>query len=73
MPYTIKTLKGDDARKQAVAAPPFGPGFNDKLAAQADSMVVTGSSFGDPGEDWVEFTLLGVDGQVQARRRVAGY
>jgi len=73
MPYTIKTLAGDDARTQAIAPPPIGPGFTDTQAAQADSMVVTGSSFGDPGEDWVEFTLISADGQVQARRRIAGY
>ena len=73
MPHTIETLTGEVARQQATIKPPFGPGFTTEQAAKAHSMVITGSSFEDPGEDWVEFKLLGEDGQAQASRRTAGY
>ena len=40
---------------------------------KVSSVVVTGSSFSDPGDDWCEYTLVDEAGDVLASRRIQGY
>ena len=48
--------------------------FEGKAPQQkVSSIVVTGSSFSDPGDDWCEYTLVDEEGNVLASRRIQGY
>jgi hypothetical protein len=71
--YVIETVKDpEQIRVKATKNGPFGPGFAADAAAKADTLVVRGTSFTDPGPDYVEFELL-ADGRSLGVRRVEGY
>jgi len=72
MPYLINEVTGDDVVKEATTKPPFGPGFNEKLAQQADRMEIWGSTFKDPGPDWCRFKLFNGEEEL-ATVTVNGY
>jgi hypothetical protein len=59
--------------REAVKPPPFGPGFHLDDLEDVVTMEVHGSSFSDPGHDFVEFRLLDSEGVVLRLRRVGGY
>ena len=73
MPHEVNRFEGHVARTHAVLAPPFGPGFKPDEAERAELMVVTGSSFSDPGGDWCEFELFDADNNSVGKKRVGGY
>lgn len=51
---------------------PFGGGFDEREAEEADRMEVWCSRFDDPGPDYNVFRLV-KDDMVIAERRVVGY
>ncbi len=55
----------------ATTTPPFGPGFDPTVVAQADRMDVWGTTEAAP-EDYTEFRLL-KDGHIIAVARIPGY
>jgi len=71
--YLIDKKMGDEARRMAAEAPPFGPGFPADRAAAAESIEVWGSSFGDPGPDRTEFRLFDAAGNPVGQRVLGGY
>ncbi len=74
MPYVIEEVKGAKLKDAAMLPVPFGPGFDAATVAKADRLVITGSSFSDPGPDYCLFELFkGEDKQPVATRRVGGY
>ncbi len=71
--YLMNTIPMDDQSvPNAVDTPPFGPGFSEDEARNADAMEIWGTQFNDPGPDYVEFRLI-KDGQTWVERRVDGY
>jgi len=70
----METIQNDDPKMKQTAtqSAPFGPGFDQETVEQADSMQVWGSSFDDPGADFVEFQLFNGDKMI-AKKRVGGY
>jgi len=72
MPHLIGAYKGDEMEKKAAEQPPFGPGFNSEEIAEADKLLVEGSSFIDPGDDYTRFTLMRGLTKV-AERKLGGY
>jgi hypothetical protein len=73
MPHELSRLTGSDAQVAAAERPPFGPGFAPDLVARTQTLVITGSSFNDPGGDWTAFTIADAAGTVIATRRIDGY
>ena len=70
--YRVDITTGEELLPAATATPPFGPGFSTDIVAQADTLEMWGSSFTDPGDDFVEYRLL-KKGQVVQTKRFAGY
>ena len=73
MPYVMDTIKGDRLAREATRGSPFGPGFSEAQVKGAERMIITASSFSDPGGDSVVFQLHDASGAVIASRRIAGY
>jgi hypothetical protein len=73
MPYTIDTVTGQRLPIEAIAPPPFGPGFQPEVVATATSMEILGSSATDPGPDWCRFVLKDADGAVIRTITIPGY
>jgi hypothetical protein len=72
MPHLMHTHTGEVMEREAKTGAPFGPGFSQEQIDASDSMQVWGSSFSDPGGDYVEFKLFNGE-KVVAERRLAGY
>ena len=68
--YEIRRTTNKDLM---MASPPFGGGFTQAQANEASELIVTATSFGDPGPDHCEFKLEREDGTVVAVSRVAGF
>lgn len=74
MPYPIRECKTPEwIALEAVRQPPFGPGFSQSQIDRAAKLIVTGTCFNDPGDDWVSFELLDATGKCIAAKRIAGY
>lgn len=69
----IAKFSGDNLRKAALAAAPFGPGFTAEQLVGAETLEVWGSAFTAAGADYCEFRLLDKAGNRLATRRVGGY
>jgi len=67
------TYLGKNARTQAAAPPPFGPGFPPEIAEKAEKLEVTGTSFNDAGPDYCEFRVFDRQGTLLGLKRVEGY
>lgn len=74
MPYAGPTYdKIANAGNFTSACKKFGGGdFSEELQAQATHVVITYSSFLDPGEDWNQFDLYRGD-ELIATKTVEGY
>jgi hypothetical protein len=72
MPYLGKTVTGEAVKAEATSRPPFGPGFSEEKAAEADKLEIWHSSFTDPGEDFTEFVLYKNNEQIDSAM-VGGY
>lgn len=70
--YCVKHITADAMMSAATEMPPLGPGFSSEEAAQADTLEMWGTSFSDPGDDFVEYRLL-KEGQIVHTKRFAGY
>jgi hypothetical protein len=68
----VHIIESTADKKRMMTRPPFGPGFTETQAADADMMEVWASSFSDDGSDFCEFRLLS-GGSVTTTRRVDGY
>jgi len=56
----------------ATTRPPFGPGFNEAEAREADKMEVRGTNAKDSGPDFCVFHLF-KDGKELRSKKVMGY
>ena len=65
--------KGKEARENAAAAPPFGPGFSPEVVAMTEALEVHGSEFSDPGIDYCEFRAFDAGNNLVGTKRVDGY
>jgi len=65
--------KGKEAKENAAAAPPFGPGFNAEIVAKTEALEVHGSKFSAPGIDYCEFRAFNAEGNIIGTKRVKGY
>jgi len=65
--------KGKEAKENATAAPPFGPGFNAEIVATTETLEVHGSEFSAPGVDYCEFRAFDGKGNLIGTKRVNGY
>jgi hypothetical protein len=61
------------SKSEMMQGAPFGGGFTKVQAEEASEMVVTGTSFEDPGPDRCEYKLVRVDGSVIAVNSTLGY
>lgn len=73
MPYEIGRHTGEDLKVRALQCPPLGPGFSSEAVEKAYEMVVTGSSFNDPGNDWTDFHLVDSSGNIIESRSLSGF
>lgn len=74
MPYQIAEWRGEHARKAVQEKPPFGLSITDEeVIARVERVKVTGSSFTDPGDDWVLIEAFDAEGKDVASRKVEGY
>jgi len=69
----LRTVAGEDLKKEAVLSPPEGPGFDISLVLRAEYMEVWGTSATDPGEDYTEFRLKASDGSLLEDKRISGF
>ena len=69
MPMEIETIKDSERVSRIIETHFEGKSPQQKVS----SVVVTGSSFSDPGDDWCEYTLVDEAGDVLASRRIQGY
>ncbi len=67
MPYLYNSYQGDNMTAEATSKPPFGPGFTDEQAMQAERMEVWATTFSD-SDEYVEFRLLKDDQVIHSRR-----
>lgn len=70
MPHKVSETK---SKTEMTSPAPFGPGFSEAKAEQAERMEVWGSSFSDPGPDYCEFRLFDSEGRQIGSRVVDGY
>lgn len=71
--YIIDSFTGSKAKQVAIAAAPFGAGFNSKDIHNMDSLQVVGTSINDPGDDYCDFIARDSEGNIIAAKRVHGY
>ena len=65
--------QGKEARENAAAAPPFGPGFSPEIVAKTEVLEVHGSEFSAPGIDYCEFRAFDTARNLVGTKRVNGY
>lgn len=73
MAYEIGRHTGEDLKVKALQHPPLGPGFSSESVEKAVELVVTGSSFSDPGGDWTDFKLIDSLGNIIESKRLSGF
>ena len=69
----IAKYTGLNARKEAAAKPPFGPGFNAEIIANMETLEIHGTSVNDIGPDFCEFRALDAGGNLLGKKKVKGY
>ena len=69
----IAKYTGLNARKEAAAKPPFGPGFNAEIVARIETLEIHGTRVNDLGPDFCEMLALDVGGNLLAKKKVKGY
>ena len=70
MPMELETIKDSEGVARVIETH-----FVEGKAPQqkVSSVVVTGSIFSDPGDDWCQFDLVDKEGNILASRRIPGY
>jgi hypothetical protein len=71
--HLISRATGKQARDDAGAPKPFGPGFPVGALKNVETLEVWGSEFKDPGPDFTEFRVFDAKGLALGTRRVEGY
>jgi hypothetical protein len=71
--YIVDSFTGAKAKEVAIAAPPFGAGFDSKRVENIDSLTVMGTSFNDPGPDYCVFIACDNQFNVIAQKKIKGY
>lgn len=69
----MEKLNGESARQSAEMLPPFGPGFERRIIARLESMLLMVSDYNDPGPDFCEWQALDSRGERIGTMRVRGY
>ena len=70
--YKGRTITGTALVVEATERPPFGPGFTEKQARDADTMEIWHTNANDPGRDFNLFKLL-KEGRVVHQKQVDGH
>ena len=71
--YKVAEYTGPEARKCAREKAPFGMGLGEGLADRAEAVVVYGSSFTDPGDDFTRMVAFDAEGVKLATITLEGY
>ena len=71
--HIISSYTGDEMVKVATMKPPFGVDFDINDVKRSTSLVISGSSFNDFGDDYTEFTLYDASNNVVKSIRLRGY
>ena len=71
--YTVAEYTGQDAIRYATQSPPYGMGLAGEAAKSAKSVIVYGSSFSDPGEDFTRWVALNGSGTILSTVTIEGY
>ena len=73
MPYDIETHEGEDARAKAADQGRLGAQCPADRVEAVARVVLVGSSFSDPGEDWTRWDCFNAAGEIVHSRAVPGY
>ena len=71
--YKVAEYIGAHAKRCAGEKAPFGMGLNEGLSARAEAVVVYGSSFDDPGNDFTRMVAFDSEGVKLATITLEGY
>lgn len=71
--YKVAEHIGPAARKCAREKVPFGMGLGEGLANRAEAVIVYGSSFSDPGDDFTKMVAFDSEGVKLATITLPGY
>ena len=71
--YKIAEYKGPTAKKYAKERAPYGMGLSEGLSERADAVIVWGSTFEDPGEDFTRMVAWDAEGIKLATITIEGY
>jgi hypothetical protein len=71
--HKIAEYKGPTARKYAKEKAPYGMGLGEGLADRAEAIIIYGSSFDDPGDDFTRMVAFDAEGIKLATITLEGY
>lgn len=71
--HKIAEYKGTMARRCAQEKAPYGMGLGEGLANRADAVIIYGSSFADPGDDFTRMVAFDSKGIKLATITLEGY
>jgi hypothetical protein len=71
--HKIAEYKGAMARRCAQEKAPFGMGLGEGLATRTEAVIIYGSSFTDPGEDFTRMVAFDNEGVKLATITLNGY
>lgn len=71
--YKVAEYTGPAARRVAKDKAPLGMGLGDGFADRTERVVIHGSSFNDPGEDFTQMVAFDNDGVKLATITLNGY
>lgn len=71
--YKIAEYKGATARRCAQKKAPYGMGLSEGLSGRAEAVIIYGSSFDDPGEDFTRLVAFSKEGVKLATITLNGF
>jgi len=73
MPHDIEAYEGGRAQEEAGRTDRLGAQCPQALVGKVHRVVLVGSSFSDPGDDWTRWDCFDQDGVKVHSRTVPGY
>jgi len=71
--YKVAEYTGSDARKCAREKAPLGMGLGEGFAGRTETVIIYGSSFTDPGDDFTRMVAFDSEGVKLATITLPGY
>jgi hypothetical protein len=71
--HKIAEYKGPAANRVAKERAPYGMGLAGRLADRAETIIIWGSSFNDPGDDFTRMEAWDIEGIKLASITLEGY